>query len=170
MTESATQLERLLEVLHVSGFECIVVGGTAAVAHGAVTPTDDIDVAAPMTEDNLARLMNALAPYNPKHATRPELGTIPQSAAELTSFRLLLIETDLGRVDVLANVQPLGTYEDLEAVPMELLEGRTFRVISLAQLIVIKAHLNRPKDKIVEAELRAIQERLRTPDPTDDNA
>ncbi len=53
--------------------------------------------------------MNALAPFNPKHATRPELGIIPP-------------------------------------------------------------YLKRPKDKIVEAELRAIQERLRAPDPTDHNA
>jgi methylmalonyl-CoA mutase cobalamin-binding subunit len=41
-------LQRLLELLHESGFEHIIVGGTAAIAHGAVTPTQDIDVAAPM--------------------------------------------------------------------------------------------------------------------------
>lgn len=163
MSEASTQLEQLLELLHASGFECIVVGGTAAVAHGAVTPTDDIDVAAPMSEQNLARLMNALAPFSPKHATRPDLGVIPQTPADLSRFRLLLIDTDIGRLDVLSNVQPVGSYEDLESVPMELLEGRMFRVVSLDQLIAIKGHLNRPKDKIVEAELRAIRERLRGP-------
>lgn len=160
MTDAGTNLERLLEVLHASGFECIVVGGTAAVAHGAATQTDDIDVAAPMTEANLTRLMAALAPYQPKHATRRDLGIIPHTPAELVRFRLLLIDTDLGRLDVLAAVQPLGTYDDLESVEMELLEGRMFKVISLDQLIAIKAYLNRPKDKIVEAELRAVRERL----------
>lgn len=159
MTEPP-QLERLLEVLHTSGFECIIVGGTAAVAHGATTQTDDIDVAAPMTEANLARLMRALAPFEPKHATRPDLGVIAQTPAELMRFRLLLIDTSLGRLDVLAKVQPLGSYEDLEAVEMELLENREFRVISLDQLIAVKSYLNRPKDKIVEAELRAVRERL----------
>ena len=34
-------------------------------------------------------------------------------------------------------------------------------VIELDPLIEIKAHLTRPKDKVVEAELRAIRDRLR---------
>jgi predicted nucleotidyltransferase len=150
-------LRRLLEVLHDSGFEFIVVGGTAALAHGAVTPTQDVDVAAPMTEENLARLLEALSPYHPKHATRPDLGTIPQGPAELAKFRLLLIDTDLGRLDVLGHVQPIGAYEDLETVELDLLEGRTFRVLSLDHLIAVKAYLSRAKDKTVEAELRAIR-------------
>lgn len=39
MTGEQTGLRRLLELLHDSGFEHIVIGGTAAIAHGAVTPT-----------------------------------------------------------------------------------------------------------------------------------
>lgn len=154
-------LRRLLEILHDSGFQHIVIGGTAAIAHGAVTPTQDVDVAAPMTEANLDKLLVALRPHHPKHATRPDLGVIPQSARELAAFRLLLIDTDLGRLDVLGEVQPLGRFEDLQAVSMELVEGKSFRVLSLDQLIAVKAHLRRVKDKIVEAELRAIRDRLR---------
>lgn len=164
MMAEETGLRRLLALLHDSGFEHIVIGGTAAIAHGAATPTQDVDVAAPMTEENLERLLAALRPFHPKHATRPDLGRIPQSIRELTKFRLLLLDTDLGRLDVLGEVQPLGAYEDLEAVSMELLEGKSFRVLSLDQLIAVKAHLRRAKDKIVEAELRAIRDRLRDPD------
>jgi hypothetical protein len=114
-----------------------------------------------MTEENLGTLMTALRPYHPRHATRPDLGVIPQSPAELATFRLLLIDTDLGRLDVLGTVQPIGSYHDLQAVTMELLAGKMFRVLTLDQLIQVKAHLRRPKDKIVEAELRAIRDRLR---------
>jgi predicted nucleotidyltransferase len=157
----ASHLQQLLEVLYDSGFEFIVVGGTAALAHGAVTPTRDVDVAAPMTEENLSKLMDALRPHHPKHATRPDLGVIPHSVAELSKFRLLLIDTDIGRLDVLAGVKPLGEYAELASCSMELLEGKSFRVLELDSLIEVKAFLQRPKDKIVEAELRAIRDRLR---------
>lgn len=64
----------LLAALQDAKVEFCVIGGVAAIAHGALTPTQDLDIAAPMTEDNLARLLTALAPYRPKHATRPISG------------------------------------------------------------------------------------------------
>lgn len=114
-----------------------------------------------MTEDNLARLLTALAPYRPKHATRPDLGVITASAEELTRFRLLLLDTDLGRLDVLKRVEPIGEFEHLRSRPMQLVVDRKVLVIELDQLIEIKAYLSRRKDKLVEAELRAIRDRLR---------
>jgi hypothetical protein len=50
---------RLLRALLDAGLEFVVIGGTAALAHGALTPTKDLDVAAPLTEENLRRLMQA---------------------------------------------------------------------------------------------------------------
>lgn len=156
----ATQTEVLLEVLLDAGVEFIVVGGIAAVAHGAITPTQDLDVAAPLTEENLNRLMTAIRPYHPRHATRPDLGEVWQTPAQLTKFRLLLLQTDLGRLDVLGRVEPLGDFSSLRSVQVELVEGRMVDVLELSQLLEVKAHLNRPKDKVVEAELRAIVELL----------
>lgn len=156
----ATQTEVLLEVLLDAGVEFIVVGGIAAVAHGAITPTQDLDIAAPLTEENLNRLMTAIRPYHPRHATRPDLGEVWQTPAQLTKFRLLLLQTDLGRLDVLGRVEPLGDFSSLRSVQVELVEGRMVDVLELSQLLEVKAHLNRPKDKVVEAELRAIVELL----------
>jgi hypothetical protein len=155
--------QRLLRALLDVGLEFVVIGGTAALAHGALTPTQDLDVAAPLTEDNLRRLMQALAPYHPHHATRPDLGVVWQSPAELTKFRLLLLDTDIGRLDVLGNVEPIGGFEALETVELPLLPDRPVPVLSLDQLITVKAHLQRPKDKIVEAELRSIRARRQSP-------
>lgn len=151
----------LLAALQDAKVEFCVIGGVAAIAHGALTPTQDLDIAAPMTEDNLARLLTALAPYRPKHATRPDLGVITASAEELTRFRLLLLDTDLGRLDVLKRVEPIGEFEHLRSRPMQLVVDRKVLVIELDQLIEIKAYLSRRKDKLVEAELRAIRDRLR---------
>jgi hypothetical protein len=151
----------LLTALQNANVQFCVIGGVAAIAHGALTPTHDLDIAAPMTVDNLARLLTALAPHRPKHATRPDLGVITASAEELTRFRLLLLDTDLGRLDVLKHVEPIGEFEQLRSSPMPIVGEQSVAVIDLDQLIEIKAHLRRPKDKIVEVELRAIRDRLR---------
>ena len=141
-----------------AGLPFAVVGGVAAIAHGAATSTKDLDIAMPMTRDNLEQLLSCMAPFRPRHAMRHDLGLLDGRAEELARFRLLLIDSDLGRLDVLRNIEPIGGYEALETVEMELLEGRVFKVISLDQLITVKAHLGRRKDLIVAQELRAIRD------------
>lgn len=74
------------------------------------------------------------------------------------TFRLLLIETALGRLDVLPRVEPIGDYHALQTVQMQL-AGHTVRVIARGQLIAVKESLTRPKDREVALELRAIEER-----------
>ncbi|PRQ03138.1 hypothetical protein [Enhygromyxa salina] len=155
---SPQQTDRLLELLHDAGVEFVVVGGVAAICHGSSTMTSDLDIAAPMTIENVEKLMAALRPHHPRHVTRPDLGVICDPVEYLAGFRMLLIETDLGRLDVLREVQPIGPVQALETVQFQLLEGKTFHVIGLEQLIEIKAFVGRPKDRIVEAELRALRE------------
>jgi hypothetical protein len=113
-----TNTDALLSALLDAHVEFVVIGGTAAIAHGAVTPTQDLDIAAPFTEANLERLLGAIRRFRPRHATRPDLGEVWQSPAELTRFRLLLFQTDIGRLDVLPNVEPIGGYEALRSVSM----------------------------------------------------
>lgn len=150
---------RLLALLQDAGVRFVIIGGVAAIVHGAATLTRDLDIAAPFTPDNVERLMTALRPYHPKHVTRPDLGEIQDSIERLCEFRLLLIATDLGRLDVLREVQPLGAAETLRSVELEVVPGRRFQVLDLDQLIEVKAFVARPKDRIVEQELRAIRDR-----------
>ena len=49
-------LSQLLERLNRAQVEYVVVGGMAAVFHGAPLVTRDIDVCLPLTQDNLLRL------------------------------------------------------------------------------------------------------------------
>jgi hypothetical protein len=157
VTRPTQQTERLLELLHDSGLPFVVVGGVAAVAHGSTIATRDLDVVLDLHPEHRRRLLELLAPYHPRHAARPELGTITPPGDELSGFRLLLLETDLGRLDVLSDLEPIGGPERLETVELELLPGAPFRVLSIDQLITVKAHLGRPKDRLVEGELRAIR-------------
>lgn len=48
----ATDTEALLRALLRAQVEFVIVGGTAAIVHGAATPTDDLDIVVPMTEVN----------------------------------------------------------------------------------------------------------------------
>ena len=107
MTSRQQQTERLLEVLAGSGLDFVVIGGVAAIAHGATTATQDLDIAIQLDADKIRQLLEALAPYNPVHFTRPDLPLVAENAESLAKFRLLLVETDLGRLDILSEVEPL---------------------------------------------------------------
>jgi predicted nucleotidyltransferase len=157
--EVLQQTDQLLALLQDAGVSFLIIGGVAAIMHGAATSTMDLDVAAPLTLENVERLMTALRPYHPKHVTRPDLGEITDSFARLCEYRMLLIDTDLGRLDVLREVQPLGPAETLHSVEMESDDGRRYRVLDLDQLIEVKAFVGRPKDRIMERELRALRQR-----------
>lgn len=154
--------ERLLHVLQDGGVEFAVIGGVAALLHGASRMTVDLDVAAPFDEENLSRLRAALAPFSPMHATRPDLSVLDEPMERLLQFRLLLIETKLGRLDVLREVQPLGDFGTLRTIDMEVY-GIVAKVLTRDDLIRVKRTVARPKDLVVALELEAARER-------DDNA
>ena len=73
---SGQQTQRLLRLLLEAEIEHVVVGGVAAIAWGASELTRDLDIAIPYRADRIASLLAALAPYRPKHTTRPDLGVI----------------------------------------------------------------------------------------------
>lgn len=153
------QTERLLEVLADSGLEFVVIGGVAAIAHGATTATQDLDIAMDLDARRVQRLLEALAPFRPVHFTRPDLPLKAANAEALSKFRLLLVDTELGRLDILSEVEPFGGVAEVPAVRLNLLPGREFSVIGLDALIEVKAHVGRGKDKILEEELRAVRAR-----------
>jgi len=103
-----------------------------------------------------------LAPFEPVHFTRPDLPLLAENAGSLAKFRLLLVETELGRLDILSKVEPFGSVLDLPTVQLPLLPQRLFEVINLDALIEVKAHVGRGKDKILEEELRAVRAQRKT--------
>lgn len=157
-TRPPQQNERLLRVLTEGGVTFAVIGGVAALLHGASQMTVDLDVAAPFDEENLSRLRAALAPFSPMHATRPDLSVLDEPMDRLLQFRLLLIETTLGRLDVLREVQPLGDFHSLRTIEMEVY-GINARVLARDDLIRVKRTVARPKDIAVALELEAARER-----------
>lgn len=161
-TLTRQRTDDLLRLLADAGIDHIVVGGVAAIAWGSSELTRDLDVVMRFDVEAIAALMTALSPHHPKHATRPDLGIITDSPERLSKFRMLLVTTDLGRVDFLPAVDPAGDYEALLARRVRMdLGGHEHDVIALDDLIAVKEHVARPKDLIVAAQLRAIRARMR---------
>jgi predicted nucleotidyltransferase len=154
----------LLRLLLDSRVEFVLIGGVAAIAHGSATFTQDCDITAPFTEDNLTRLMAALRPYQPRYALAMPKRPVTESPAVLSKNRNLYLLTDLGRLDILAEVPPVGAYAEVAARAISLdIYGRSCRVISLDDLIAIKRYLGRDKDRLVERELLALRNPPRGP-------
>ncbi|MEO8435166.1 MAG: nucleotidyltransferase, partial [Pyrinomonadaceae bacterium] len=60
-----TDYRELISRLVAGGVEFIIVGGAAAVVHGASRLTDDLDVVYARDRENVDRLIEALAPLAP---------------------------------------------------------------------------------------------------------
>lgn len=151
---------RLLRALADVGVDFLIVGGVAAIAHGATTFTRDLDVLVRFDLPNVERLLGALAAHAPRFALHPTHPPVDQPAAELATFKSVCLLTNLGRLDVLGRL-PNGTFADLvdTADPMEL-AGVPCRVLGLEALIASKEMLGRDKDRLAVAELRAVRDRL----------
>ncbi len=150
----------LLRLLLEASVEFVIIGGVAAIAHGASTFTLDCDITASFSESNLARLLSTLMPYNPRYALAVPKRPVTESAAELASYRNLYLLTDLGRLDILSEVPPVGSYAEVAARALTLeVYGRPCRVISLDDLIAVKSHVGREKDRGALEELKALRAR-----------
>jgi hypothetical protein len=150
----------LLAALLTERVEFVVVGGVAAIAHGSSQFTQDIDVVAPLTVDNCVRILKALSPFEPRFYQAHGKPRVDYPAEQLAEFKNLYLSTTLGIIDLLGSLPPVGDYQ--RAVTRELF-GATCLVVSNDDLIAVKQHVGRPKDKAVEVELRAIRERLKQP-------
>ncbi len=152
----------LVRVLLDAGVEFVVIGGVAAIVYGSATFTQDFDITASFSEDNLARLFTALAPHHPRYALAVPKRPVTESPAELSANRNLYLLTDLGRLDILSEVPPVGPYAEVaaRAATMDLF-GHPCRIIGLDDLIAVKRHLGRDKDRLVERELLALRARQR---------
>jgi predicted nucleotidyltransferase len=148
---------QLLAKLVDTGFEFVIVGGYAAVAHGSAQVTRDIDICAVLTSENVETLRKALAPWRPKHRMTPQRLSFIDVPPAGTPVENLYLETDVGVVDILSSVLGVGDFERLKSQAERLeIEGRAHWLISLDDLIVAKEALGREKDLLAAKELRAI--------------
>ena len=122
------------------------------ILQGATYFTLDIDICFRREPDNISRLCRALAPYS----------SLLRSASLDVQNALLSqdmsIDTDLGRVDMLGVLDGIGDYESVAAFAEPIaIDDASILVLSLDGLIRTKESINRQKDQLHLAELRALK-------------
>ncbi len=154
---------RLIARLTDSGFEFVLIGGYAAVTHGSSQVTRDLDVCAVLTSENIERLRQALAEWDPRHRLTPELLSFLSLPPPGEPVNNLHLETSVGVLDILSSVLGVGDFERLKRNAERLeVDGRTCWVISLPDLILAKEAMGRGKDRLTAAELRVIAAKRKT--------
>jgi len=154
-----TDFATLLRVLADQEVAFILVGGAAATVHGSARLTLDVDVVYQRTPDNLARLVNALAPYAPGLRGAPAGLPFQWDAETLARGLNFTLTTTIGPIDLLGEIAGGGTYEKLLPDTDEVTAfGVTCRCVTLDRLIHLKRSAGRVKDLEAIAELEALRE------------
>ena len=143
------------------GVRYVLIGGLAAVTHGAPLVTQDVDICHAQDSDNLVRLAQA---FREVHGVlRGADLEIPfqLDATTLGKDDAFTFTTDIGWLDILA--MPAGTsgFDDLArtADAFELF-GHRVLVASVDDLIRMKRAAGRPKDLLAAEELGALRDEL----------
>jgi hypothetical protein len=150
-------LSELTKRLISSQVEFVLVGGFAAVAHGVMLVTRDVDICCRFSEENLMRIQKAFADLHPVHRSRPDLA-LQLTPKQCGVLKNLYLKTDLGVVDCLSEVLGVGNFEEVfkHSVEVELPYG-TCRIIDLETLIRAKEAMNRDHDRITVKHLKEIK-------------
>jgi hypothetical protein len=115
-----------------------------------------------MSKAELAKLRDALKDLEPRHRMNPNFqASFLTYPAEDHKFENFYLSTNSGVLDILNEVKPIGSFEDVKANSVTVnLFGYDCKVICLDDLIQIKKTMHRPKDQSILQELLAIKEKL----------
>lgn len=155
--QASTAFLAALKVLSQHRVEFVVVGGLAATLQGVPLVTFDVDIVHARDEENLDRLMAALAEMHAVYRTDDR--SLPPDRAALAGAGHSLFRTKLGVLDVLGAIEGGATYDDLlpDALEVTVRDVR-FRLVRLERLAALKRLGSRDKDALT---LRMIEETLR---------
>lgn len=147
----------ILGLLTKRGVDFVVIGGYAAVLHGSPRVTQDLDITFATDPPNLDALAKVLTDLRARlYGVGDEVPFVADQRT-LARVELLTLETDLGKLDLLALPAGAPPYADLRQKAARFdLGGFLIRVADIPQLIAMKEIAGRPTDLADIAELEAI--------------
>lgn len=160
MDESTAKspIERIIALFARHGIRFVLIEGQAELLHGSARVTFDIDICYERSEENLVRLAEALRELNPTLRGAPADLPFRLDARSLALGSNFTFATDEGALNLLGYVEPLGGYAELAATAESVrMNDIDVRIIALEDLIRIKEHLGRPKDREALLQLKAIR-------------
>ncbi|MDZ4677742.1 MAG: nucleotidyltransferase [Oligoflexia bacterium] len=148
-------LNTLLKTLLENKIDFVLIGGYAAVLHGATQVTQDIDICAVLSEENLEKFRIALKDYDPRYRMNPNFKpSLLDYPPPNQKSENLYLTTTIGILDVLNKVHPVGDFQRINSKAVSVnLFGHLCKVISLDDLIEVKKSMTREKDKSILKEL-----------------
>jgi len=142
--------EAFLAELSAAGVEFIVVGGAAALLHGAPITTQDLDIVHRRTPENVERLLHVLLRLDAIFRYDLANRRLRPTAAVLAGRGQINLSTTLGPIDPLCELGEGEGYEELLPHSVLMTEGDlSLRVLDLPTLIAVKAKTGRAKDRAV---------------------
>jgi len=151
-------LEALLEALCEAEIEFIVVGGAAAVIHGAPITTMDLDVIYRLTDANIDRFLSLLEGLEARVRDPAGRDLVP-NRSHLEAKGPLLLSTNLGPLDPMASLADGRGYEELFEHSIQAEGGDLpIRILDLETLIEVKTAAGRAKDRLMLPVLLALLE------------
>jgi predicted nucleotidyltransferase len=152
-------IEELLKRLLDQGVEFVIIGGVAGLAHGSTRVTADLDICYSRAPESLENLVKALAPVRPQLRGAPPGLPFLWDARTLRAGLNFTLETDLGPIDLLGEVQGIGQYAAAVAASQVIpLFDCPCRVLTLQALIRAKRATGRERDIDHLKELEALKE------------
>jgi hypothetical protein len=153
--------DEVVRLLGKHGVRYVMIGGLAAVTHGASLVTQDVDLCHARDEQNMERLAAALRGVNAGlRGAEPGLPFV-LDAKTLSNGDAFIFTTDIGAIDILATPAGTSGYEDLaRTADVFDLFGQRVLVASIDDLIRMKRASGRTKDLLAVEELGALRDEL----------
>ena len=161
--------ESLVGLLDRHGVAYVLVGGLAAIAHGATRATFDVDIVPRWKADNLDELARALRAANARlrvpGVKKPV--EVPLDGSTFGHCEVSTWRTSHGDIDVIAGTPKrirgqLASFDELVSrAHARQAFGMTILVADLDDIIEAKETLNREPDRVALPELRQLRGQLR---------
>jgi hypothetical protein len=144
-----------------SGVEYVVTGCMAGVIHGSPVVGFDMDVYAPLDEQNLARILDVLREGGARLKTDGGEGPLPLGRADLAAAGAFTVITDAGLLNVLGGLPGVTSMPALGGrIDQVDVGGFTCPVLNLETLIEVTEASSTPRDEFSLLHLRAVRSRL----------
>ena len=153
-------LTEILKQLHHAKVEFSLIGGLASRHYGVTLVTEDVDICARFTPENLRRIESAVKDFHPRHRLTANKLPLELNDDLFRQLKNIYLTTDIGILDCLGEVAGIGDFDavlknsELKSFPF----GSCY-VLEIGALIEAKKAAGRPHDLITVSQLMAIKEK-----------
>jgi hypothetical protein len=150
---------RLVQALTDAGVDFVIIGGWSAILHGSSYTTQDLDICFSRSAVNTRKIAAALTPFHPRLRDIPCGLPFVWDQATLSNGTIFTLSTDLGSIDLLAEVLGVGDFGRVKEGSVQLHAfDRDVWTLDLPSLIRAKKAAGRKKDLQVLPELESLLE------------